>query len=119
MGTAGIRLKLQERRRSLMSWRAAEEQGVDEVRQGLSSSELEEAAQANADERSLESLSDSQRREVQLIDAALARIDAGTYGVCISCGGNIARGRLTALPFAVRCAECEEESGRGRGSPLS
>ena len=44
------------------------------------------------------------------IDEALARLDAGQYGTCIECREDIAERRLRALPFAVRCHECE--SGR-------
>ena len=47
---------------------------------------------------------DSLRR----IDDALARLDAGTYGTCFECHGEIADRRLRALPFAVRCQACEE-----------
>ena len=42
------------------------------------------------------------------IDDALARLDAGLYGRCDSCGHEIASSRLRALPFAVRCRDCEE-----------
>ena len=49
------------------------------------------------------------------IGAAIVRLDAGKYGLCFECDGPIAERRLRALPFAVRCRECEEE--RGGGSP--
>ena len=42
------------------------------------------------------------------IDAALRRLDEGSYGNCIQCGDEIAEARLRALPFAVRCKRCEE-----------
>jgi DnaK suppressor protein len=42
------------------------------------------------------------------IDAALRRIEDGTYGECFECGDEIAAARLRALPFAVRCRDCEE-----------
>jgi DnaK suppressor protein len=42
------------------------------------------------------------------IDVALQRLDEGTYGVCFECGDEIAHQRLRALPFAVRCKDCEE-----------
>jgi DnaK suppressor protein len=42
------------------------------------------------------------------IDAALYRLDEGSYGNCIQCGDEIAEARLRALPFAVRCKGCEE-----------
>ena len=56
------------------------------------------------------------------IDAALRRLDDGQYGYCFECSGPIAAARLRALPFAVRCRECEEarelEYGRGREAAL-
>ena len=42
------------------------------------------------------------------IDAALRRLEEGTYGDCFDCGREIAEARLRALPFAVRCKDCEE-----------
>jgi DnaK suppressor protein len=42
------------------------------------------------------------------IDAALRRIREGTYGECFECGEKIPESRLRALPFAVRCRDCEE-----------
>lgn len=42
------------------------------------------------------------------IEEALGRLENGTYGYCFECGGEIAQRRLRALPFAVRCRECEE-----------
>ncbi len=43
------------------------------------------------------------------INEALARLDEGRYGHCYECGDEIAEARLRALPFAVRCKDCEEE----------
>ena len=51
------------------------------------------------------------------IDEALVRLDAGEYGSCFECAGEIAERRLRALPFAVRCVACEErreKHGRAR-----
>ena len=42
------------------------------------------------------------------IDTALRRLEEGTYGGCLECGGEIAEARLKALPFALRCKDCEE-----------
>ena len=42
------------------------------------------------------------------IDTALRRLGEGTYGECLECGDEIPEARLRALPFAVRCKECEE-----------
>jgi DnaK suppressor protein len=45
---------------------------------------------------------------LQRVREALVRLDAGEYGDCAECGGEIAEQRLRALPFAVRCRACEE-----------
>jgi len=42
------------------------------------------------------------------IDAALRRLEDGSYGDCFECGDEISEARLRALPFAVRCKDCEE-----------
>lgn len=41
------------------------------------------------------------------IDTALRRLREGSYGDCFECGKEIAQARLRALPFAVRCKDCE------------
>jgi DnaK suppressor protein len=43
------------------------------------------------------------------INDALARLEHGTYGYCFECGEEIKEKRLRALPFAVRCKDCEEQ----------
>ena len=42
------------------------------------------------------------------IDTALRRLDKGAYGNCYECGEEIAKARPRALPFSVRCKNCEE-----------
>jgi DnaK suppressor protein len=42
------------------------------------------------------------------INEALARLETGRYGFCFECGDEISEARLRALPFAVRCKDCEE-----------
>jgi RNA polymerase-binding protein DksA len=48
-----------------------------------------------------------ERQELQEIEAALARIRDGSYGICISCGGEISRARLIADPRAKHCPTCQ------------
>ena len=45
---------------------------------------------------------------LEKIGAALARLEQGRYGRCYECGEDISERRLRALPFAVRCTQCEE-----------
>ena len=58
---------------------------------------------------------------VRRIDAALGRLEAGTYGSCVECAKEIAERRLRALPFAVRCQACEakHEEGHTRAQQLA
>ena len=53
-------------------------------------------------------LDDHETLELAAIDAALARIAAGTYGQCVDCGSDIAQARLQAAPEATRCIHCQE-----------
>ena len=54
-------------------------------------------------------------QELQDIEAALARIAEGSYGVCTECGDEIGRARLKAYPTAERCLPCQQENERLRG----
>jgi DnaK suppressor protein len=56
-----------------------------------------------------------ERNEIQLaaIERALGRIDDGTFGVCARCGKEIGPDRLTALPWAAHCIDCQRIVGRG------
>jgi DnaK suppressor protein len=42
------------------------------------------------------------------INDALSRLEQGDYGYCFDCGDEVGEKRLRALPFAVRCKDCEE-----------
>ena len=52
----------------------------------------------------------STRKVVEQITAALNRLDAGTYGRCTRCGGQIAPARLEVLPHAAACIECQSRA---------
>jgi DnaK suppressor protein len=49
-------------------------------------------------------------RTIEAIDAALARLEAGTYGQCISCGTGIPVERLEFRPFAAACVTCQQRA---------
>jgi RNA polymerase-binding transcription factor DksA len=51
-------------------------------------------------------LLDQARAELQALDAAASRLDAGTYGTCTRCGRPIAAARLDALPATTTCIDC-------------
>jgi DnaK suppressor protein len=52
------------------------------------------------------------RLRVREIDAAILRVDAGEYGLCLSCGDDIAPKRLEAIPEARHCLACAERLDR-------
>ena len=58
-------------------------------------------------------LEESDGRLLAAIDAALARIEAGTYGICVNCGAHIAPERLEAMPWATLCIDCKRKEERG------
>lgn len=67
-------------------------------------------AQVNS-ARDLEfAMDERETAELRLIDAALARIEAGSYGQCIDCGVEIPAARLHAAPEAPRCIACQEKT---------
>ena len=57
-------------------------------------------------------LSDRERVKLKQIDDALERLDDGTYGVCESCGLEIAEERLEAMPFSRLCRDCQQDQER-------
>ncbi|GAT74579.1 DnaK-like suppressor protein [Microbacterium sp. HM58-2] len=60
----------------------------------------------------LTGLAEAAASELRQVDEALARLDAGTYGVCAGCGQPIAAARLEVRPFATHCVACAEKLGR-------
>jgi DnaK suppressor protein len=55
------------------------------------------------------------QQQLALVDGALARLDAGTFGRCLRCGKPIAPERLEALPWAEHCIDCARLIAQGRG----
>lgn len=70
----------------------------------------EDSSAQVATERELEfAIGERETRELAMLDAALARIAAGTYGECIACASHIPAQRLKASPEAPRCIACQEK----------
>jgi RNA polymerase-binding protein DksA len=59
------------------------------------------------------SLEESAETLLAAIDAALERINAGTYGRCANCGGEISPERLEAIPWSTLCLDCKRREERG------
>lgn len=88
-----------------------EVQGSLKSRDGLTIENVSEETELsrNIADRDLEAVRMNHcSANVKEILDAIARVDAGEYGVCIDCEEAIAPRRLTALPWAKRCIRCQE-----------
>jgi DnaK suppressor protein len=107
---------LQRRRRQILETTRRADAEIDALRAAERDPEFEEGAQSEHEQFTLARLSETQRRELLQIDAALARIDAGEYGICRDCGQDIDPRRLAAVPYALLCTECASRSERTPGT---
>lgn len=106
------RQKLLERREGLLRDVAhvrAEMAGLAEQREP----EFEEQAGDDRATQVLDRLDAREQVELELVEAALARLDDGRFGTCAACQKPIAVRRLTALPWTPYCRDCAEAVERG------
>jgi DnaK suppressor protein len=82
---------------------------IDEVEIETGGDEIDTATQSTEREMQFE-LSGIDKRMMQDIDNALAKIEKGTFGSCECCGKEIPQARLDALPWVRYCKECQEEA---------
>ena len=71
------------------------------------------ASEVFAQQRDL-ALRDKSGKGLELVDAALARLDHGTFGTCLRCGRAIPDERLEVLPWAAFCVRCQQLEKDGR-----
>jgi DnaK suppressor protein len=76
-----------------------------DLEEPVSASFSEQAIEREEDEV-LEDLGHAGEKEIRMIEAALARIEAGEYGACVRCGEPIAEERLDILPHTPLCRNC-------------
>ena len=72
--------------------------------------DIDEMSSDTVDMDSLCALVDIGSHTLEQIDAALERIEEGTYGLCEECKQPIAPERLEVLPFAAHCIDCQRKS---------
>lgn len=85
--------------------------GIDHDLARPQSADWDETAVEREGDEVLEGIGLQGQHEIRQIEAALARIAAGTYGICVSCGAQIAEDRLDLVPAAPLCHDCA--AGRG------
>jgi len=98
-------LRLEEITEELRSDRSGGDGGV--------SNHLAEGASSTFDQERDLALLGNLRRTLEQVDAALRRLEAGTYGLCEVCGEPIDRARLETLPYAAQCLNCQRRLERG------
>ena len=73
-----------------------------------SDADSKERAKQFEDNEVVDALGNEARMELSKISAALQRLEAGDYGICVECGLPINSGRLDVYPYADECIECAE-----------
>jgi len=81
----------------------------DETGDQPSDNHLAETATVTYDRELDNTLEENSERVLTEIDAALERIEAGTFGTCEKCGKPIGDERLEALPYATQCIDCKRK----------
>lgn len=74
---------------------------------------LADTATATLDREIDYTLEENSEHVLEAIDAALKRIEDGTYGTCVNCGKPISEERLAAIPWATHCIDCKRLEERG------
>ena len=77
---------------------------------GPLNADWQEQAQELENDEVLQALETSGREELQNIEIALQRMEAGTYGECSACSEQIAERRLKALPYTNLCIDCANKA---------
>ncbi|MCC5957263.1 MAG: TraR/DksA family transcriptional regulator [Natronohydrobacter sp.] len=72
------------------------------------SPDWEDNATEHEDDETLEALGHAAQRELQMLDAAMKRIEADEYGFCVKCGTEISEERLDLLPATPFCRNCAQ-----------
>lgn len=103
--TTEISAALQARLDTLLARHQAVERHLRNADGRLDADDPDRAAFSQNDEV-LERLDDQALAEIDALRSALDRVAAGTYGVCVACGADIAPGRLQALPHIATCTTC-------------
>ena len=107
-----LRERLEEKKEELT---VRLERITDNLRRGYHPDSKERAKELE-DSEVVDALGNEARAEIRNISAALQRMEAGEYGICVECGTEIDLARINAHPYAKKCIDCarleEERSAR-------
>jgi DnaK suppressor protein len=102
MSYEALKTELEERLAALQSRLASIKKDATSSHSGDSA----EQAQERENDEVVDAIGNETAQSIHVIQAALERIAAGTYGACDSCGKDIGHARLEAVPEATRCVSC-------------
>ena len=102
MAYEALKAELQEKLAELQSRLANIKKDVTQSHSGDSA----EQAQERENDEVVDAIGNETTQSIRVIQAALSRIDDGSYGFCDSCGKDIGEARLAAVPEATRCVDC-------------
>lgn len=89
------------------------EDETGELVSGSADQHLADTATQTVEREIGNTLEEHDERLLESIDAALKRIDDGTYGKCVNCDAPIPEERLEAMPWATLCIDCKRKEERG------
>ena len=72
--------------------------------------DMADKAESSYTKEFLLNLSDTERKQLNLIDTALGRIEKCNYGICQTCQVKIGKKRLDAVPWALNCIDCQQKA---------
>jgi RNA polymerase-binding transcription factor DksA len=105
--TQAARTRLEERLAELI---ARQGHVVRDLAEPLNADSSEQAVELE-DDAALEHEASLIAHEIASARRALERIDKGSYGECVRCGGDIAPARLEARPESALCIDCARAEG--------
>ena len=104
MAYEALKAELEQKLAELQSRLANIKKDVTQAHSGDSA----EQAQERENDEVVDAIGNETTQSIRVIQAALRRIDDGSYGLCDSCGKDIGEARLAAVPEATRCVNCAQ-----------
>ena len=107
-----MKAKLLEMKSDILEKLVAEDEEFKDIVEKDDSKDLVDIASSDIDKTTLEALGTQEMKRLRLIEAALARIENGKYGMCLKSGKPIPKERLEAIPYALYRIEYQNEVER-------
>jgi len=112
VNTDSMRELLIQQKKEILDNLAATNADFRAIVEEMDPKDFADVAADDIDRRMIEALGSQEIKRMRAIDAALARIQQGRYGSCMKCSKKIPTERLTAIPYAVLCIDCQKSEER-------